>query len=302
MAQWEGKSRGGILGYKIFIWLLRRFGLKAAYILLFFVAFYFIPFAPTATRSSWFYFRRIHGFSVFKSIYAVYLNYFRFGQSILDRVALLGGIKTHLTFEFDGRENLNELVRNQQPALLISAHIGNWEIAGNLLNHVGGKINILMYEAEHENLKKLLQSVQKEGAKGKNVQVITLKEDLTHVMELKNVIQQKELIALHGDRIPPGSKFFEFDFMGKKAKFPSGPFYLSGKFKIPVCFVFACREEKGHYHLFCSKPVYYALSGNGTERENSLKLLIDDYTKAVEEKVKKYPYQWYNFYPFWNKF
>ncbi|HEY8365813.1 MAG TPA: lipid A biosynthesis acyltransferase [Bacteroidia bacterium] len=299
MSEWQGKSRGGVLGYKIFIWLLRSAGLKAAYVLLFFVAFYFIPFAPSATKSSWFYFRKIHRFGIFKSAFAVYKNYFSFGQSILDRIALLGGVKTHLSFEFDGEENLHQLAADKQPALLISAHIGNWEIAGNLFKNIGGQINILMYEAEHENLKKLLDSVQKEKSKTKNVNVITLKDDLSHVLELKKVIDNGELIALHGDRVPPQSKFFYFNFMGRQAKFPTGPFYLSGKFKVPVCFVFACKEGMGHYHLFCTKPIYYNFYGSPTQREESLKQLINDYVIAVEEKVKKYPYQWYNFYKFW---
>lgn len=301
MSQWEGKSRGGVVGYKIFIWLLRHFGLKAAYILLFFVAFYFIPFAPKATQNSWYYLRNIQKFPFFKSLIGVYLNYYNFGQSILDRVALLAGLNTHLTFEFDGEEHLHQLAQNGTAALLISAHIGNWEIAGNKFKNISGKINILMYEAEHQKLKSLLESVQTEKSNTKNVHVITLKDDLSHVLELKNEIDKGNLIALHGDRVPPNSKFFEFDFMGKKAKFPSGPFYLSGKFKIPVCFVFACKEPNGHYHLFCTPPKYYALYGSPTDRENSVKALIQDYVNAVEEKVKKYPYQWYNFYPFWNK-
>lgn len=301
MSQWQGKSRGGVLGYKIFIWLLRNFGLRTAYVLLFFVAFYFIPFAPSATKYSWFYFRKIHGYSILKSLYSVYYNYFLFGQSILDRIALLAGLKTHLTFEFDGEENLHQLAADNQPALLISAHIGNWEVAGNLFKNIGGKINILMFEAEHEKLKQLLDSVQTKGKEAsKNVHIITLKEDLTHVLELKNVIDKGELIALHGDRVPPNSKYFEFDFLGNKAKFPTGPFYMAGKFKIPVCFVFAGKEKNGHYHLYCSKPKYYSMHGNPAQREESLKQLVQDYVYAMEEKVKKYPHQWYNFYKFWN--
>ncbi len=300
MAEWEGKSRGGVTGYRIFIWFLNNLGLRAAYGLLAFVAVYFIPFAPKATASAWHYFRRIQGWSFFKSLPALYINYYRFGQSLLDRIALLAGIRTHLTFFFDGEENLHRLAAEKQAALLISAHIGNWEIAGNMFKHIGGKVNIVMYEAEHENLKRLLDSVQTEKSQVQNVNIIPLRDDLSHVLELSRAVNAGELIALHGDRVPPGSKFFEFDFMGQKARFPSGPFYLAAKFRVPVCFVFACREARGHYHLFCTPPKRYEVKGNPQEREKALKGLIEDYVKTVEEKVKKYPYQWYNFYRFWN--
>jgi len=300
MAQWEGKSRGGVTGYRIFIWFLKNPGLRAAYALLALVAVYFIPFAPRATASAWYYFRRIQKWSFPKSIIALYINYFRFGQSLLDRIAMLAGIKTHLSFFFDGEEHLHRLAAEKQAALLISAHIGNWEIAGNMFKHIGGKVNIVMYEAEHENLKRLLDTVQTEKNQVQNVHVIPLRDDLSHVLALSNAVNAGELIALHGDRVPPGSKYFEFDFMGQKARFPSGPFYLAARFRIPVCFVFACREPKGHYHLFCTPPKLYEIKGKPQEREDALKVLIQDYVKTVEEKVKRYPYQWYNFYRFWN--
>jgi len=301
MSEWKGKSRGGTLGNQIFIWLLTRVGLKAAYALLAFVAIYFIPFAPKGTKASWFYLRKIHRYSPLRSVIRIYLNYIAFGMSIIDRVAVLSGIKTSFTFEFDGEENIQRMLDEKTGGILISAHLGNWEIAGHFLGRLDGRINIIMYDEEHEKLKEMKSKVEVRRKDTTNVNIIPLKDDLSHVLALNKAVENKELLCVHGDRVPPGSKSFEFDFMGKKAEFPTGPFYLAAKYKIPVSFVFAMKEGSTHYHLFATPPKFYEVKGNPLERNESLKKLIQDYVWEVERKMKQYPLQWYNFYPFWKK-
>lgn len=299
MAEWKGKSRGGTIGNRIFLWLLTCVGLKAAYGLLAFVAVYFIPFAPKATASSWFYLRKIHGYSFFRALWGVYLNYLAFGQSLLDRVALMAGVKTNFTFDFDGEEHLVKMLSDRQSGMLISAHLGNWEIAGNLLNRLDGKINIIMYDREHAKLKEMREKVEVRRKEVTNVNIIPLKDDLSHVLLLNQAVERKELLCLHGDRVPPGSKSIGVEFMGRIAEFPTGPFYLATKYKIPVSFVFALKETATHYHFFATPPKLYEVKGSPQERNERLRVLITDYVNEVEAKMKRYPLQWYNFYPFW---
>ncbi len=299
MAEWKGQSRGGALGHQIFIWLLKNAGLKAAYTLLAFVAVYFIPFAPKGTKSSWFYFRKIHKQSVFKACINIYRNYFAFGQAIIDRVAVLSGIKTNFTFEFDGEENIQRMVDEQTGGILISAHLGNWDIAGHFLGRINGKVNVIMYDQEHEKLKEMMNDVQVEKKKVTNVNIIPLKDDLSHVLLLNQAVERKELLCVQGDRVPPGSKNFEFEFMGRQAEFPTGPFYLAAKYKIPVSFVFALKEGSNHYHLYATPPKFYEIKGSPIQRNEGIRLIIEDYIKNLETKMQRYPLQWFNFYKFW---
>lgn len=299
MAEWKGQSRGGALGHQIFIWLLKNVGLKAAYTLLAFVAVYFIPFAPKGTKSSWFYFRKIHKQSVFKACVNIYRNYFAFGQAIIDRVAVLSGIKTNFTFEFDGEENIQRMVDEQTGGILISAHLGNWDIAGHFLGRINGKVNVIMYDQEHEKLKEMMNDVQVEKKKVTNVNIIPLKDDLSHVLLLNQAVERKELLCVQGDRVPPGSKNFEFEFMGRQAEFPTGPFYLAAKYKIPISFVFALKEGSNHYHLYATPPKFYEIKGSPIQRNEGIRLIIEDYIKNLETKMQRYPLQWFNFYKFW---
>ena len=186
MSSWKGKTRGGVLGYKIFVWTLKHFGLSFAYFLLIFVVTYFIFSSRKAFRSIYYYFHRILNYSVLHSLGSVYLNYYYFGQIILDKIAILAGLQQKFTFNFEGEEYLRQMDKG---GLLISGHIGNWEIAGQLLNRLEKNINIILYDAEHEQIKGYLSNVFTE----RKVNFIIIKEDYSHLQEIREALERHEI-------------------------------------------------------------------------------------------------------------
>lgn len=285
MASWQGKSRGSVLGYRIFFYVLNHLGLAPTYVLLRFVTFYYFLFAPSAFRISFRYFRHIHGFSFFSSIIRVYRNFYVFGQTIIDKVALMSGAKTPFTYDFDGEEHLREMA-GSTGGILLSAHIGNWEIAGQLLNRLHTRFNLVMYDQEHQKIKNYLSDVMK----NKDVHIIVIRDDLSHIFEIKKALDNNELICIHGDRFVSGSKVLPATLMGRKTYLPAGPFQIASKFRVPYSFVFAAKEGHYHYH-------FYATPGKVNNR--NIEQLVEEYTEAVEDKMKRYPEQWFNFYDFW---
>ena len=130
MSSWSGKTRGGVTGHKIFVFFLRIFGLRFAYFILRFVSTYYVLFTKE-TKYIYYFFNAILGYSPFRSFVKLFQNYYVFGQTLLDKVALLGNFNNKITFNFDGENHLEKLVEDGKGGILISAHIGNWEIAGN---------------------------------------------------------------------------------------------------------------------------------------------------------------------------
>jgi predicted LPLAT superfamily acyltransferase len=287
MADWKGKTRGGLIGYKIFVWLLTNLGLNAAYFLLYFVAFYFIPFAPKATKALYQFYHKRLGYGFLKTCLFIYQNFYAFGQTLIDRVAIKSGIAKQFTYFHDGNENLVHLVKEGKGGFLISAHIGNWDIAGYFMKTLNGKINIVMYDEEHNQIKDYLQEV----AGGATVNIIPIKDDFSHIIAIKNALSAGELITMHGDRFREGNRTIELEFLGQKSEFPQGPFLLASKFKVPVSFVFCVKESKYHYHLFASPGKVYT----------SIDELALTYKTELEKKILNYPVHWNNYYPFWKE-
>ena len=294
MPRWQGKSKGTPLGYRIFVLIIRTFGMDIAYIVLRFVSFYYFLFSWNSTPHIYQYFRRRHNFSVLKSVANVYKNYYVFGQTLLDKVAVMAGIDNKFTYDFDGEENLREIVRGGKGGILLSAHVGNWEAAGHLLKRLDTKINVVMFDGEHQQIKQYLEEV----TGGHKLNIILIKQDISHVYAMGEALQKNELICLHADRFLEGNKTREISFLGEDASFPLGPFLLAASFRVPVSIVFAFKETKSHYHFFGSELLSRQ---QGEMKDDFITRLVAAFVAELEQKVKMYPQQWFNYYNFWQK-
>lgn len=291
MSAWQGKSKGTPLGYRIFVWVLKTFGVLPAYFLLRFVTLYYFFFSFKASRQIYSLYRHRLGYSRFSSIIKIYKNYYLLGQSIIDKVVVMSGIKNNFSFDFDGEENLRKIAAMGKGGMLLSAHIGNWDVAGHLFTRLETRINIVLYDGEHEQIKEYL-----EGVTGKrNVNIIVIKNDLSHIYAISDAFSKNELVCMHADRFIAGNKIMTANFLGREAKFPMGPFLLASKFKVPVSFVFAAKESKLHYHFFASEIKDYSVY----TKENVMPEMLNDFAAEMENKVKRYPEQWFNYYDFW---
>ena len=161
MSQWDGKSKGAVLGYKIFIFFIQILGIRAAYVLLYLVALYFFLFSIQGRNASFYYFHKRLGYTKLKSFISVYISYYNFGKTIIDKVAISSGLRDKFTFEFDGEHHINEIVKEKKGGILISAHVGNFEISQYCFTLLDqhSEINLVTTDNEHSAIKDYLDSV-----------------------------------------------------------------------------------------------------------------------------------------------
>lgn len=292
MPSWQGKSKGNKLGYRIFIDVLRYGGVRPAYFLLAFVAGYYCLFSFRSSQSIFQYFHRKLGYGRFRALISVYRNYYVFGQTLIDKIVVMAGIPNRFSFHFDGEEFLHQVVEGGRGGILLSAHLGNWEVAGHLFTRLQTRINIVMFDGEHQRIKDYLAGI----TGGRHVNVIVLKDDLSHIYAIHDALSKKELVCMHADRFMEGNKTAEISFLGETARFPIGPFLLASTFRVPVSLVFAFKETATHYHLYATEPKVYPGAKQG-----GLEQSMQDFVDTMEEKVKRYPLQWFNYYDFWSK-
>ncbi len=292
MPSWQGKSRGNRTGFRIFVWVLKHAGLSSAYLLLRFVACYFFIFSGKAFRFQYDFFRRRIGFSAWRSFWSIYKNYYWFGQTIIDKIVLTSGIKNPFRFEFEGEENLREMVNQNKGGLLLSAHTGNWEIAGHLLKRLGTDMHIVMYDGEQQQIKDYLESITEKHS----ARIILIKEDLSHIYAIQEALTNNGFVCMHADRFLEGNKTLTGILLNKAARFPAGPFLLAHSFHSPVSFVFAMKDHAFDYHFYASPAKIYT-----GPRDSTVQEMLQDYCAAMEETIRKYPLQWYNYYDFWEE-
>lgn len=289
MAQWDGRSRGTVLGYRIFVFMIQYGGIKPAYFLLRFVTYYYFLFAAKPKKILINFYQRALKVNEVVAKKLCRKNFYYLGQTLVDRTAFLLGKGNVFSHNFENEKFLVEMQEQRKGGILISAHVGNWETAGNLLkSRVSSTIHVLMVDAEAKKLKQYLDN----STGGSQFSIIAVKDDLSHIVKVNNALAANELIAMHGDRYLPGTKTIQLDFMGRKAHFPYGPFLLASRFNAPVTFVFALKANDFHYELSATKPI--------TEKK-SPEDIAALYVEELEKKVKKYPEQWFNYYDFYSE-
>ncbi|MCI9846193.1 lipid A biosynthesis acyltransferase [Flavobacterium pectinovorum] len=289
MSQWDGKSKGTVLGYRIFVFLIQKAGVKSAYFLLYFVASYYFLFLKKSNKAIFYYFKERLQYSRFKSKKMVFKSYYTFGQTIIDKVSISAGMRNRFTYEFDGIEILKNLLKEKKGGVLISAHIGNFQIAEHFLADIdlNFQINLVSTDLEHSAIKNYLESV----AQKHSVKFIIIKDDLSHIFEINAALANNELVCFTGDRYFEGTKSLSENILGKEANFPAGPFLIASRLKVPVVFVYVMKEPNLHYHLYAREA---------TVKHRDEKGLLKEYVQSVESILQKYPLQWFNYFDFWN--
>tara|TARA_R110002167_G_scaffold163242_18_gene360021 strand:- start:4408 stop:5295 length:888 start_codon:yes stop_codon:yes gene_type:complete len=288
-AEWEGKSRGTVLGYRIYIFFIKHLGLQASYFLLHFVVFYYCVFSPKSTSAIYRYLRKRQGQSKAKSFFNIYRSYYTFGQTLIDKATISSGFRDRFSYEFDGIENIERLLAQKKGGILLSAHVGNFEVSQYFLRELNDISNISMvtWDTEHEQIKSYMEKVTSQAS----VKFILVKDDMSHIFQIHNAISNGELVCFTGDRFLEGSKYIEASLLGKTAKFPLGPYLLASRLKVPVLFVFVMKETKKSYHLYARTV---------KAEKGGAEVLLQEYIKNLEWILKKYPLQWFNYFDFWN--
>src|SRR5690606_37108351 len=164
-AEWQGKSRGTVLGYRIFVFFMKNVGIRAAYFILYFVVAYFCFFSKESTKSIHYYLRHRLKYSKLKSLLSIFKSYYVFGQTIIDKIAISSGLSHKYTYESDGVDFIIDTLKEKKGGILISAHVGNFEISEYFFGELeeNASISLLTTDIEHTAIKDYLDSVRKKS-------------------------------------------------------------------------------------------------------------------------------------------
>ena len=121
----------------------------------------------------------------------------------------------------------------------------------------------------------------------------------TLALTLQNKIRQGHMIGIMADRIHHNEASVKVDFFEQKAAFPSSPWSLAAVLKIPVIVCIGLLNKKlaydVYFHLLTKK-----IPSKRKERQQSIQLLVQSYANLLAYFLRDNPYNWFNFYDFWD--
>ena len=276
--EWSGKTDGLPWMQRSLIAMFRVLPLWLIYGVMALVVPFYMIFNRKGYKAMYRFFRDRLDYGRWKSFWKVYANHYRFGQIILDRFGVYAGKKYH--FIVDGQELMDELEKHPEGFVSLSSHVGNYEIAGYSLKPKSKRFNALVYAGETatvmENRQKMLSQ--------NNMSMIPVREDMSHLFALNNAIDNGEIVSMPADRIYGSQKGVDCMFFGEKARFPMGAFALATKKNVPMLAVFVMRGGYKTYQAYVRKIK-----------------TAQDFATNLEEIVRKYPTQWFNYFDFWKQ-
>lgn len=287
-----GQLRGGRNGIAFFTSLIRWCGPGVAYAFAILPACYFSFTSPDVPATMDFHRRMFGHVPWWKRRWYVFKHFLSFGRAIIDRTAILAGGAKKFSFTFDGEQHIHDAVAAGKGVLLLTAHVGNWEAAGQLLARVKCPINVTGFDKEIPAIRAVLDRSAKQHFK-----LIPLTGAPTDAIQLVAAMRRGELVCMMGDRTY-GSPAQNIPFLGGTAPFPIGGYVMAAIAGAPIVTVFSLREPGGHYHFFGFPPVPPHHPPHH-QRDAHLRACAMQFAERLETIVKRDPFQWYNFFPFW---
>ena len=264
---------------------LRYIGITPLYGILMVVVPFYMLFAARNRKAISAYLMRMGYAGRWRRFCAVYRNHYYFAQAMVDRFALFVGLEGRYRVRITGNEALIEAINRPQGAILAGAHAGNMELAGYFFDHSQKVFNGIVFGAEAKFLNRQREQILSRH----QVNLIPVAADMSHVVLLHQALKRGEFVTLYGDRSLLGNKRTQTSFLGAPAFFPIGAFQLAVRMDVPVWTLFMMREKSRHYHIIVRE----------IDRKSKAEDYVAAYASVLEEVLRAYPEQWYNYYDFW---
>ena len=224
-----------------------------------------------------------------------------YGQYLLDYMVmhrLRPSNKGRWVEEEVGGEYMVEALRGGKGVICITPHLGNWEIGGLLFSFKGGKLNVLTLDEWDLNIKSFREEMRRSWGI-KNLYIDPKDDSPMAILDVVKALRRNEIVAMLGDRIET-QKTMTFNFFGRETPFPIGVAILALTTGAPVLPVFIVMEQNRKYRGIIEAPIHFE-SSSREDREVIIRKGMEKLIKKFESYIEKYPDQWYNFYPYWEK-
>lgn len=218
------------------------------------------------------------------SFYLIDLFYISHGK---DRIKMFN-------INYVGEEILYRVLNSKRGVILLTLHMGNWEIGGIALAEKGLPPPTIAYFPDSQDM---IESQRNRLRNLSSAHHVELDEERFSAIKLLRILQEGGIIALQGDRLQY-DRGVEMEMFGHPAYFPKGPIMLAVAADAVILPTFMVMEGYNTYNIYVEKPIEIKVY---SKREDTLKNNLKEIISVFEKYISTYPDQWYTFMPFWSK-
>jgi len=214
-----------------------------------------------------------------------------FARILCDRVLLPAHPEAY-RLQVAGGAAFRELMDGPGGVILISAHVGNWELSSWCLPMVGGRpraVHLVMVQAELPFAQGEMDRRLRSG-----IHLIDPRTGIAAGLAVGQALAAGGVVCMLADRVMPGQAAVEVPFLGHRVRMPTGPFQAAVASGAPLVPCFMLRRGRAGYDLLLGPALYVTSSRAG--RAAAVTTAAATWARMLECVVRHRPLQWHNFY------
>lgn len=190
----------------------------------------------------------------------------------------------------NGWENITQALEKGNGVIIVSAHFGNWELAGKYMSLNGLSVGVIYKNVKNPYIDEEIAKIRKSYG----IKLITKRKS---VKESFRTLKENNVLCILADQ-NAGKGGIRMDFLGKPASVFTGPARIAIKTGAPIIFALALRNI--NYNDLNYRNIYYSLyydtpliPENFLDHERPEIEITKQLNKKLETWIEQYPEQWF---------
>jgi lauroyl/myristoyl acyltransferase len=226
----------------------------------------------------------------------IYRTFWKFAWCLSERYERLSTSRS-FAVEAEGLEAWEELTRSGAGFILVTAHLGSWEVGSMLPAALHQKRIHVVREAETDpRAQRFIEELIRRS--GGDLYVTHFAEDPQLGMVMLDALRHGEVVALQGDRPRSGGRAAEMRLFDRPFPLPVGPAALARAAEAPIVPVFVFREGRRRYRCILRPPIHVVQTAS---RQQDLENALGRFAADLEAAIRRDPHQWFCFREIWKK-
>lgn len=288
----ETTERSNMLMLRVMTWISLHLGRRAGRVVLHFIASYFLLFSPTGRRASREYLQLALTRPV--GVSDLYQHFFTFASTIHDRIYLVNRRFDLFDVEVYGLELINSLIAKGKGLFLMGAHLGSFEVIRSLgREKTDLRVAMVMHQDNAKKINTMLEAINPEAA----LDIISL-GNVDSMLHVRQYLSEGGAVGMLADRTPGKDPLYPVQLLGQEAYLPIGPFRMAALLRSPIVFMTGLYLGANRYAIHFEELADFSFVATG-QRNIAVHTAIARYATLVEYYCRLAPYNWFNFFDFW---
>lgn len=185
----------------------------------------------------------------------------------------------------DGDEHYHAARQSGNGAIIVTAHLGPFEVGMSALIEHERKIHVVFQRDDRASFDRLRSKLRSKLG----VAEAAIDDGWSIWAHLQEVLKADEVVLIQGDRVMPGQRGVAMPFLGGHVLLPTGSVKLAMLTGSPIIPIFSVRTRVERCRVIVDEAIFVSRESGPVDANHPALLRI---AKAIERQVAAHPDQW----------